>query len=273
MQNKIPGLSQNDVAAPNAVVILIHGMGAHQGRWASLMEFLRGKNIRAYGFDLRGFGSDTGIKGHVGSFKEYYESIDAVLTLAKGQNPGKKIFLLGESMGGLIAFCHVAKHAGADGLILISPAFGSRMNIPPSQMLTMILSLFTAPKRQFVMPFDSKMITSDPEMQKILDSDTLEHRLATPKLLINIIIEQVKSIYYARTIRVPVLFLLAGDSMDLLVDPKASKKIFAALHHKFRDQLKQYQGMLHALSIEKDRDIVFADLADWLIKQAGAARQ
>ena len=256
---------------PLATVILVHGMGAHQGRWKSLIDYLEEHNIASYAFDLTGFGAGTGINGHVDSFNEYYESISSAIDLAKKQNPGGKIFLLGESMGGLIAFCYCAKYTMADGLILISPAFSSRMKIPPAQMLSMVFSLLMAPKKPFVMPFDSKMITSDETMQKELDNDPLEHRFATPKLLINFVIEQIKSIFYARSIKIPVLFLLAGDKLDLLVNPKTSKKIFARLHHKWRDRLKQYPDMLHALSIEKNRETVFADISDWIKQQSGAS--
>ena len=251
---------------PDAVFLLVHGLGAHSLRWKFLGEYFQKHNISSYSIELQGFGSTSGLKGHIGSFNTYYKDIMELQKLIIKENSGKKIYLLSESMGSLISFMEVCLHPQAfDGLICISPAFASRMKFSPLQMIDMITSLLYNSKKQFVMPFTSQMCTADIDYQKEMDSSPLEHRLATSKLLIEIVFAQIKSGLLKDKVKIPVLFLLAGDNKDLLVDPIAAKNMFRSIEKQNpSNRLIQYPEMLHALSIEKGREKVFEDILNWV---------
>lgn len=256
-----------DVSSPEAVFLLIHGLGAHSGRWDFLGEYFNNRNISSYSIELKGFGRTKELKGHIDSLNVYIKDILSLYKVIKKEHPGKKIYLLGESMGSLIAFL-VAMNYGDyfDGLICISPAFANKMKFPIGQMMQMILSLPFVPKKQFTVPFNSQMVTRDKEYQKVMDLNPDEHRLATSKLLIEIVLAQLAGMLGAGRIKIPVLFLLAGDDKDLLVDPVAAKKAFKRL--KIGDKkLIQYPYMLHALSIDLGREKVFGDIYEWVRKE------
>ncbi|MFH1552352.1 MAG: lysophospholipase [Candidatus Omnitrophota bacterium] len=260
------GMCYREWISPSAgsVLLLVHGLGGHSARWTPLAEFFLQEGISSSAIELEGFGQTPGLKGHVGSFDSYIEDICRFRELITEKNPEKKIFLLGESMGGLISFMTAALRPGLfDGLVCISPAFSSNLQFTIGEYAKIFWNMVFDPEKQFSLPFDSKMCTRDIECQKMLDEDPAEHRFATAGLLHGIALAQMRSASFARRIETSVLFLLAGQ--DELVKPKASEKVFRSLKTTDKTLIK-YPEMRHALSIELGREKVFADILSWLRK-------
>ncbi|MBL7072151.1 MAG: alpha/beta fold hydrolase [Candidatus Omnitrophica bacterium] len=249
------------------VLVLIHGLGAQSARWDALAEFFLESGISSYAIELKGFGETDCEKGHIDSFDVYFKDIESLTRKARAEHPGKKVFILGESMGALIAF-----HAGLsrqdlfDGTILISPAFFSRLKFSLMEYFRIFAANFYNPCRRFKMPFDSGMCTRDEEYQTLLDNDPAEHRFATAKLLWCTFTFQVKSLFRAKKIKKPVLFLLAGK--DSLASPEVSKCIFKKVKTKDK-KIIVYPEMCHALSIERGKEKVFGDILDWINNGCG----
>ena len=251
--------------SPKAVFLLVHGLGGSSSRWDFLSEFLLGNNISSYALELKGFGETQTPKGHIDSFNIYFNDILSLYNIIKKEHKGKKVFLAGESMGALICFLLAAREPYLfDGLICLSPAFKSRLKFGLNKTLKFLYYLIFDPKRQIQMPFDSKMCTRDPDVQKSMDNDAREHRIATPKLLLNIALaERVASL--KDDIRLPTLFLAAGG-LDKITDTEETKRVFENLKTKSKEIIL-YPEMLHALSVELDREKVFADILQWVNKR------
>lgn len=255
------------VNSPKAVFLLVHGLGAHTARWEFLSDFFLKNGISSYGIELKGFGKTKDLRGHINSFDIYFTDINNLYDIIKKENPGKKIFLLSESMGALISFMMIVKHPSLfDGLICISPAFKSNLKASPLDYIKVFSALLYNPKRQFNMPFDSTMCTRDVEYQKVIDSDPLDHHLATSKLLSEIIIWQIRAKILKDKIEVPVLFLVSGQ--DKLTNPQVSKIFFKGLKAKDKTII-EYPYMYHALSVDLDREKVFEDILKWTEKRRG----
>lgn len=249
-------------ADPGAVILLIHGMGAHSLRWASFSEYLLDNNISSYAPDLAGFGENARVKGHISDFKTYYRDIIDLREVILRENPGKKVFILGESMGGLISFMLSALYPDLfDALICWSPAFANVMPFTFINYLDIFSALIYRPKKRFVMPFHPEMYTRDPEMQHFVRTDHKEHSFATPKLLYNILIAQIQSRSKAGEIKIPAFFQIAGS--DKLVSPGASADIFKRLSCPDK-KIVVYPDMYHALSIDLGRENVFSDTLEWV---------
>lgn len=252
---------------PKAILLLVYGLGAHTGRWEFLANFFSQKGYASYAVELRGFGESQDLpRGHVDSLKIYYRDIRQLVALIQKEHPGKKIFVLGESLGGLISYmtAHLYPEHFA-GLIAISPYFKSSLKLPLYEYLLIFLSLLYNPRKLFPIPFNAAMLTRDPEHQKVIENDPRELRFSSSGLLFMILVEQLRAKRLAKSIQLPVLFLLAGK--DLLVDPRESKTIFERL--KIADKtLLEYPEMLHALSIDRGREKVFSDILGWLEKRA-----
>mgnify|MGYP001561147624 CR=1 FL=1 len=247
-------------------MLLVHGMGAHSGRWKFAAEYFLRNNVSSYSIELKGYGETGTLKGHINSFEIYYKEIMDLCGIINKENPNKKIFVLAESMGALISFVFVSRHQNLfAGFICISPAFGSGMKISTADYLKIIASLFYDKKKQFVMPFTSKMCTRDVEYQKVMDQDPREHRFATSGTLWEIVKAQMASPFIAKAINMPVLFLAAGDGKDKLVDIRSEKRIFNLLKmNNPKNKIIQYPEMLHALSIDIGREKVFDDILGWI---------
>ncbi len=247
------------------VLVLIHGLGAQSARWDALAEFFLENGISSYAIELKGFGETECEKGHVDSFGVYFNDIESLSRVAHAEHPGKKVFILGESMGGLIAFHAVSLYPDFfNGAILISPAFFSRLKFSFMEYLRIFASNLYNPCRRFNMPFDAEMCTRDEDYQTLLNNDPGEHRFATAKLLWCTFIFQIRSFFRAGKLKKPVLFLLAGE--DSLASPEVSKIIFKRVKAKDK-KIIIYSEMCHALSIERGKEKVFGDILDWINKR------
>lgn len=248
-----------------AVVLLVHGMGAHTDRWNFLCDHLSKNNYPSYAIALKGFGETKTIPGHIDSFSVYYDDIRALYHLVKKENPGKKIFILGESLGALISYVFAEREPELfSGILLISPAFKNGMKISLLNYLKVFSSLIYDRRKTIVMPFTSRMCTRDEAYRKIMDADPRELRIASSGLLFNTLLAQLAAKKIISSSSLPVLFLLAGK--DYLVNPKESKWMFNQLPVKDKT-LIDYPEMLHALSIDLGREKVFADIVTWLDKR------
>lgn len=247
--------------SPKAVLLLVHGLGAHSQRWGFLADFFLTCAYSSYAIELRGFGRTKELKGDIESFNIYLDDVRSLWGIIKEEYPDKKVFLVGESMGALIAFLAAAQSSKLwDGIILLSPVFRSRLKMPALNYLKIFFSLFYNPRKQIHIPFDSQMCTRDVDYQKVMDADPLEHRLATVRLLFNIVSSQIRAQYLRSAVYAPILFLLSGK--DELADAKASQKFFRGLKTEDKEIIL-YHEMRHALSIELEREKVFKDILKW----------
>jgi alpha-beta hydrolase superfamily lysophospholipase len=242
---------------------LLHGIGAHTGRWNFFAEYFSQKGISCYALELRGFGETAERpRGHLETFEIYYQDIKTMAALIGRENPGKKAFLVGESLGGLLAFVLAAREPKLfDGLIFMSPAFKNAIKFPLIDYLIMLPALLFNPQIMLAVPFTSTMCTRDLAYRQVMDSNPLELRKASVKYLLYIIVAQVQSAPLTKKIQGPVLFMLPG--LDCMIDRSASRKIFKALVTQDKT-LIEYPDMFHALYIDLGREKVFADILRWL---------
>jgi len=92
-------------ASPKAVVVVVHGMAEHIGRYARFAEFLCEQNVAVLGFDLPGHGKSIGpndTRGFFAAENGWDRLIDDIHTLclqAKTQFPDIPLVLFGHSLG------------------------------------------------------------------------------------------------------------------------------------------------------------------------------
>jgi alpha-beta hydrolase superfamily lysophospholipase len=116
-------LPEGDV---RATVQVVHGASEHSGRYDRLAGALTARGLAVYAMDLRGHGrtaEGTGT-GRLGAprFDGVLDDVQALHLVAAEQHPGVPRFLLGHSMGSVIALAG-AERDGADlaGLVLSGP--------------------------------------------------------------------------------------------------------------------------------------------------------
>ncbi len=108
-----------------ALVVLVHGLGEHSGRYDYVTQVLNSKGYGVFRFDNRGHGKSGGARGYLADFRQYIEDAHTIVALAEGQFPKLPVFMLGHSMGGFITACYGIKYPKKlKGQIFSGPAIG-----------------------------------------------------------------------------------------------------------------------------------------------------
>ncbi|MDO5068493.1 MAG: alpha/beta hydrolase [Propionibacteriaceae bacterium] len=107
-----------------SVVVVAHGLAEHGGRYQELAEALTATGAVVHAADHRGHGpwspaGDLGFFAIRDGWSRVVGDLGTVIATVRNTHPGVPLFLLGHSMGSLIARCHIARHSDQlDGVIL-----------------------------------------------------------------------------------------------------------------------------------------------------------
>ena len=250
------------VSSPKAVLLLVHGLGAYSGRWEAMADFFAKNNISSYAVEFGNPNEPGESRRRSNYIAGYEEDILSLYNIALDQNPSKKIFLVGESLGAVISFSLAARHSGLfSGLVCISPAFGNKIKASLPDYFRIAASIFYNSKKGIHIPIDSSMCTRDIEMRQRIDSDPLEYHSSPARFLLDVLLAQMGIGVLKKKLNTPVLFLTAGE--DKIADPKVGLKIFNSLTVKDKGII-EYPRMYHSLSIDLDKELVFRDILRWV---------
>jgi alpha-beta hydrolase superfamily lysophospholipase len=245
-----------------AVLALIHGFGEHSGRYTNVVNHLTPQGYAVYGFDLRGHGRSPGQRGHINSWKEYREDVRAFLQRVSQREPNQSIFMLGHSMGALIALDYLLRDpAGLRGAIISgAPLEPVGVAKPFLVMLARVLSRVW-PRFSLPLGLDPKGISRDTVVVRAYEADPLVHGKTTVRWGTEILrtIEWVKA--HAAEVRIPILLIHGGS--DPLNSPDGTRNFIDKI--TFPDkEMKIYPGSYHEVHNDLDYPQVMEDIARWL---------
>lgn len=258
-------------AAPAAHVAVVHGYAEHLGRHAEITRALGEAGYTAHLLDCRGHGQSGGKRAHVDNFDDYLSDLELFLARVKEQAKGLPVFLLGHSHGGLIAARYLLdKPDAVRGAILSSPYFRLKLQVSPIKLMAGKLMARIMPSLPMKNELKAEQLTRDVAIQNATKTDPLYQQIATPGWFTQSTAAQETVLRRATEFVTPFLLLFGGA--DPIADPAAGREFFEAATSKDK-QHKQYDGLLHELFHEPERDLVFKDVVGWLDERArGAAR-
>jgi len=200
---------------------------------------------------------------YVDRFEDYLEDLRRFLDLVRREE-GRAPVLVGHSMGGLIALAYgLTRPEDLAGLVLSSPWLGLRLRPPlPLRLLVPVLSR-VAPRLPVPNEGLLQYVCRDPELLQQYQTDPLRARTATPRWYAEALRTQRWVVRRAAELRVPVLFLVAGD--DRLVDVETTRRVYQSVPGP--KEWRFYLDMYHEVFNDPDRQRVFADLHRWLVEQ------
>ncbi len=249
--------------AVQAVLLVVHGLGEHCGRYMHVVDHFVPSGYAVYGFDHIGHGQSAGRREVVEHFTDYTDTLQLFYELVKGWQPGKPIFLLGHSMGGLILAYYLLDHQpDCHGAIFSAPAIRSSVGIPPALiMFTQLLAVFV-PRLGVRNLVDVHALSRDPQVVAAYVNDPLVfHGKTSARLVAELLAAMRRVTTEAHRIRLP-LIVLQGDA-DRLVDPQGAQIFYN--HTSSRDKtLKIYPGLYHEVFNEPERGQVLQDVEAWL---------
>ena len=248
-----------------ARMVIAHGLGEYSGRYLNVVNRLVPKGITIYAPDFRGHGKSDGKRGHVLSFGDYLEDLDSMFKVAvKEKKPGMKCFLLGHSMGGLIAINYaISRQETIDGLIISSPSLGVAVKVPAVKAVLGKAMSSLWPGLSLNNELDASKISHDEKVVAAYRNDPLVHDRVTARWFTEFLSAMENANNQVSKIKVPFLMQIAGD--DHLVNAAASKAFFEKLPSKDKT-LHVYDGLYHEIFNEKEeeRKLALDDLENWI---------
>jgi alpha-beta hydrolase superfamily lysophospholipase len=252
--------SWRSAAAPRAIVIIVPGFNSHSGYYGWTAEQLIALGLSVYAVDLRGRGKSDGERFYVEQFNDYLSDVAGMVALATAREPGLPVFILGHSAGGVLACLYAVEHqADLAGLICESFAFQTPA---PDFALAVLKGLGHLFPHAHVLHLKNEDFSRDPAAVAAMDADPLIAHETQPT---QTVAELVRADERLRTefprITLPVL-ILHGTS-DQAAKASGSQLFFDAAGSTDKT-LKLYEGHVHDLLNDVDKEVVIADIKGWL---------
>jgi alpha-beta hydrolase superfamily lysophospholipase len=255
---------------------VVHGLGEHSGRYEELVEQLLNLQVNVHVMDLRGHGRSKGVRGHFADLGEHHFDLDAWIShlVAKGELTDElPCFLLGHSLGGLIALTYAARYVANppapafSGLILSNPCLGLKWT--PKRLIEAQLARKVPGFLQtFQVPngIDPAWLTHDLEEVLRYKEDPLVHGWITPAAF-TAIEEGIASLPKVHAqLGLPTLFLLSGK--DKVVETEAAQRFAHKLSvaHPGKVEVKLFHSFFHEPFHERKRERAFLELKKWILQ-------
>lgn len=243
-------------------VAIAHGYGEHSGRYEALARYLNARGWGVASCDLRGHGRSPGRRGHVRSFDDYLHDLAALHAFVADQAGEGPVFLLGHSLGGLIALRYVQERAvELSGLILSAPFLELALPTPRWKLvlapaLSRLWPTFSTPSG-----LRGELGSRDPEVARAYDRDPLVFKRATARWFAEVLKAQREALAAAPKLALPLL-VLHGEA-DTVASLAAVRRLFAAAGSADKT-LHVYGGFRHEVLNELGKERAWEDLASWL---------
>ncbi|MBL4674349.1 MAG: lysophospholipase [Arenicella sp.] len=245
-----------------AVVLLVHGLGEHCQRYEHLAAHLNQAGYALSSMDLPGHGKSNGIRGHIDSFDVFENATLELYRRTQSNHPNTPIFLLGHSMGGLIATRLLLNHqAKFDGAMLSGTAIQSPQEPPAWQVAIINLVAKLFPKAK-VLALDASAVSRDPTVVEKYMADPL---VSKEKLSAQFLVSMANAMQQckdnAASITLP-LKIMHG-SADVMTAPSGSQVLHDTVSSSDK-QITIYQGLFHEIFNEPESDTIFAEMVTWM---------
>lgn len=251
---------------PKALVVLVHGLGEHTGRYAHVGKALTRAGYALAGFDLRGHGKSGGPRGHAPSLEAYMQDIRQFFSLMEQRYYTIPRFLYGHSLGGLLVLAYAIQYGtGLKGVVANEPALRSSLQEQKAKIAMVRLLGSLAPTMTLPSGLDAATISRDPAVVEAYRKDPLVHdrtSLGFGKAALNAI-----DLCFARAGDLPTPLLIMHGTGDKLNYFSGSED-FAGLVSKAGSDvtLRLWNDLYHEIHNEPEKEEVFQFMIEWLNK-------
>lgn len=232
-------------------VVLAHGFAEHSGRYAHVAAALADADVSVWAPDHRGHGLSEGARADIESVWTAVDDLDLFMDTVRQEAPSGPLFLVGHSMGGLIAAAYAQKHQERlAGLALSGPLLHVAPEVVALADLEEIPDLGLA-----------DAVSSDPAVVQAYKDDPLVYLGPPPRGFLRSAgqVEDVRAALGQLTLPL----LVMHGSADLLVSPQALKDVVAGVSSEDLTA-RLWPGMWHEIFNEPGQAAVLAVLKNWI---------
>ncbi len=258
-------LPEEDITA---VLLVVHGLGEHCGRYMNVVNHFVPLGYAVYGLDHIGHGKSEGRREFVESFDDYTDTLGIFYDMVAEWQADKDIFLFGHSMGGTIATFYLLDHQeDFKGAIISAPLVKVGDTVSPVT-ITMSKVLSRVAPNIGVASVDVNGLSRDPEVVEAYVNDPLVFHGKTPARLAAELLSAMQRIT-KEAVKITLPLLIVQGAEDVLVDPSGANMLYDKANCAEKN-IKIYDGMFHEVFNEPDCGRVLNDVEEWLeLQMAG----
>lgn len=244
---------------PRAVVLLVHGLGEHSGRYRHVADIFNQRGFLVFAPDLPGHGRSDGPRGHIRAYDDFLELFDWLSQGFRQHYPKAPWFLYGHSMGGnLVLYYALRRNPPAVGVIASSPGLRPARPSPiPLGLGKVLQQIF--PSFRINNGLDLSGLSRDPKVIEAYRRDPLVHPHISLRLGVGLISAGEWLLNFKG--KFPLPLLLMQGTADRLVDPRATDQFARQISGDVT--YKTWEGYYHELHNEPQKNAVLTFILDW----------
>ncbi|MFQ5746277.1 MAG: alpha/beta hydrolase [Gemmatimonadota bacterium] len=250
-------------------ILLVHGLGEHSGRYRQVASVLNGAGFNVYGLDLRGHGRSQGRRGHVRRFEHLLQDVDRLRRRVCGAKPcGDPVFLLGHSLGGLVALRYMREFACRSlcGAVIVAPFVEIRMPVPGWKLALGRLADRFVPALTLDNGLRREKLFREEDEREAYRTDPLVHRRISARLWAEMR-RAAEALRGPDTGEAHLLFQVPGD--DRIVNSRAALALASELGEG--SEVREYPEAYHDLYHDPLRESALRDAAAWIADRSEAS--
>jgi alpha-beta hydrolase superfamily lysophospholipase len=244
-----------------ATLIIMHGLGGHCGSFGRIVDRFVPLGYSVYGFDLRGHGRSSGQRGYLNHWSEFQEDLSRFLDLIPSQEPALPCFLLGHSLGALLALDYSLQNLSQiQGIIALAPAL-KQVGVSPIRIILGQVLSWVYPRFSLDTGIDLATASRDAAVLEAYAQDPLRHGRGTARLATEFLATTTWVWQHASELQVPLLMMHGTE--DRVTSSIASYQFFQQV--LFADkQWYEYADSYHHLYDDLNYLEVLTDIENWL---------
>lgn len=260
-------LLPKDVAL-RATLLIAHGYAEHSARYINVIQTLLPLGIEIFVLDHQGHGHSEGKRGHVERLQNFVDDMHQLYTEKIAPSlAGRGLFLLGHSMGSIIAMHYASQHAAELKGLILSGTGNSMAGTP--KLLTALAKVISAiaPKLPIKSPFPNDFISHDEQVVRAYTNDPL---IFAPHLTARLGAEMYQACLDGAQqlvkLKLPLLIVYGSEDTSF-----SGQQVLFDAYLGADKSIQSYQGARHEVfnELPQWKDMALADLKTWFEQHLG----
>lgn len=246
-------------ASPRRLLLLVHDLGEHSGRWDPIGAWFAARDFVVYAFDQSGHGRSAGPRGR-GDPSRWLAELDGFAARVTAQHPDLPLALLAGGTGALVVLRWLAETKPAvAAAALVGAPLDPELPIRPLPSPWRRALGRIRPRWALAPPLDSAALSRDPTVGR----DYREDARVVARIPARTVVALCELAARAQGESAPFPLLLAHGEADPLAPVRAVRRFYERLPGA-ENGLRIYPRLRHEILHEPEREAVLQDLLEWL---------